>query len=161
MSANGTKAPTNVPGQNGVAGCAYYIATNQGYPSGTPSYCFCGGGPNVPQALAPLLTHTDVTPPKTDCAYTIQPTPGYTPTPPNAPTALSSTITAPPTYTVDPYPTDSLSCGATWSYEDHGITPGDTITTVVRPFYFTFETITKKSLTSKRSPQRTCPSYRS
>jgi hypothetical protein len=161
VSASGTTAPTNVPGQNGVAGCAYYIATNQGYPSGTPNYCFCGGGPNVPQALAPLLTHTEVTPPKTDCAYTMQPTPGYTPQPANATAAPSSTITARPTYTVDPYPTDSLSCGATWSYGDHGITPGDTITTVVSPIQFTVETTTTTSLTSKHSPQRTCPSYRS
>lgn len=73
-------APTNVPGQNGVSGCAYYIAANQGLPAGSPDYCSCGGGPNVPAALAPLLTHTDVTPPKTDCAYSTQPTPGWSPT---------------------------------------------------------------------------------
>ena len=73
-------APTNVPGKNGVAGCAYYLAAAQGLPSGTPNYCFCGGGPSLPPAYAPLLTHTEVNPPVTDCQYTTQPTPGWNPT---------------------------------------------------------------------------------
>ena len=133
VSASGTSAPTNVPGKDGVVACAYYIATYQGYPPGTPNYCFCGGGgpDTLPPALAPLLTHMDVTPAKTDCAYDTQPTAGWKPPTPTSSGGSSSTITEKPTYTVDPYHSDSLSCGATWSYENHGITPGDTITTVV------------------------------
>ena len=73
-------APTNQPGQNGVSGCAYYLAADQGLPSGTPNYCFCGGGPGVPAANAPLLTHTDVNPPVTDCNYATQPPAGWSPT---------------------------------------------------------------------------------
>ena len=87
-------APTNVPGKNGVAGCAYYLAADQGLPSGTPNYCFCGGGPNLPPAYAPLLTHTDVNPPITDCHYTTQPPTGWNPTT-TTPPASSPTLTPP------------------------------------------------------------------
>ncbi len=92
-------APTNVPGQNGVSGCAYYLAADQGLPSGTPNYCFCGGGPNVPAADAPLLTHTDVNPPVTDCNYATQPPTGWSPTttPPPPPPAATSPTPATPT----------------------------------------------------------------
>lgn len=89
-------APTNVPGQNGVSGCAYYLASDQGLPSGTPDYCFCGGGPNVPAADVPLLTHTDVNPPITDCKYTTQPPTGWSPTTP--PPASSPTPATPTCY---------------------------------------------------------------
>lgn len=80
-------------------------ATEQGYPPGTPNYCFCGGGPHAPPALAPLLTHSNVKPPSTDCNYPTQPTPGWKPPvphqsskaspPPSKPTALGSRVCKP------------------------------------------------------------------
>ena len=104
-------APTNVPGQNGLSGCAYYIAADQGLPSGTPDYCYCAGGDNAPPANAPLLTHTDVKPPVTDCDYTTQPPTGWSPTTTASPSASS----APPP---SPTPTvGSIVCNPV-SYSD-------------------------------------------
>ena len=92
-------APTNIPGQNGVPGCAYNLAAAHNLPSGTPDYCFCGGGPGAPAALAPLLTHTDVNPPVTDCDYTTQPPAGWSPTPS---TPLFSSTRLPASSTTSP-----------------------------------------------------------
>ena len=95
-------APTNIPGQNGVSGCAYNLAAQHKLPFGTPDYCFCGGGPYAPPAYAPLLTHTDVSPPVTDCNYTTQPPPGWNPTitPSSSSPVLSTTTTPLPAPTV-------------------------------------------------------------
>lgn len=106
-------APTNIPGQNGVSGCAYYLAADQGLPSGTPNYCSCGGGPNAPAALAPLLTHTDVNPPVTDCKYITQPPTGWSPTTP-APVSSSTPPAAPTVGPVVCNPT-SYADGCSWS----------------------------------------------
>ena len=114
-------APTNVPGQNGVSGCAYYIAADQGLPFGTPNYCFCGGGPNAPAANAPLLTHTDVNPPVTDCHYTTQPPTGWSPTTKASPPVSSAPPPPPPAPTVGSIVCNpsSYADGCSWS-DVHG-----------------------------------------
>ena len=70
----GVVAPTNVPGQNGVPGCAAVI-----YPDGqacvNANYCNCGGTP------APFLTTTISGTKTTNCDYTIQPTASSCPPP--------------------------------------------------------------------------------
>ena len=58
------------------------VTDHRDLPAGTENYCFYAGGPNVPAASAPPLTHSPTTSGAsnvTDCAYTTQPTPGWTP----------------------------------------------------------------------------------
>ena len=73
-------APTNIPGQNGVPGCAAVVST-----PGTSAYCNCGGTP------APTLKPTSAG--LMNCDYTIQPTSTYNPAIPPPP---SSTPPPPP-----------------------------------------------------------------
>lgn len=87
-----------------MAGCAYRLAANEGLPSGTPNFCYCGGGPDVSPVRAPLLTHTDVDPPKTDCNYETQPSSNWV-----VPTPEPRTSPGPPT------PTCSGGYGDEWN----------------------------------------------
>lgn len=70
-------APTNVPGQGGVPGCAGVVAA-----PGTSAYCNCGGTP------APTLEPTSSG--LINCDYTIQPTSSYNPQIPKASTPATS-----------------------------------------------------------------------
>lgn len=82
-SVGGEIASIAVPGENGIAQCVYEIVDDQKkLPAGTEDYCFCAGGPDVSAASAPLLTHSGTSASAnavTDCAYTTQPVPGWTP----------------------------------------------------------------------------------
>lgn len=66
-------APTNIPGVNGVPGCAAVVSV-----PGTSAYCNCGGTP------APTLSTTNS---YINCDYTIQPTSSYDPAIPPPPSA--------------------------------------------------------------------------
>jgi hypothetical protein len=59
-------APTNVPGEGGLPGCATIVSA-----SGTSAHCNCGGTP------APTLSPTASG--FINCGYTIQPTSSYNP----------------------------------------------------------------------------------
>ena len=74
-------APTNIPGENGVPGCAAVVSV-----PGTSAYCNCGGTP------APTLQPTSAG--LMNCDYTIQPTSSYNPAIP--PPATSAPPPQPP-----------------------------------------------------------------
>lgn len=65
-------APTNIPGQGGIPGCAAVVPT-----SGTSAYCNCGGTPAP--TLSPISSGL------LNCDYTIQPTSSYNPAIPPPP----------------------------------------------------------------------------
>ena len=92
----GVTAPTNVPGQNGVPGCAAVI-----YPDGQAcpyaNYCNCGG------TAVPFLTTTISGSSTTNCDYTIQPTANSCPPPSTTPSS------APPSTTAQAGPTNSCN----------------------------------------------------
>ncbi|KAL9637154.1 MAG: hypothetical protein Q9164_002378 [Protoblastenia rupestris] len=78
-------APTNIPGKNGVPGCAPVI-----YPNGQAcvdaNYCNCGGTP------VPFLTETIDGTTTTNCKYTIQPTASSCPPPTTTPEPKKPTV---------------------------------------------------------------------
>ncbi|KAL8773088.1 MAG: hypothetical protein Q9194_004424 [Teloschistes cf. exilis] len=90
-----TSLPTNVPGQNGIPGCAYVI-----YPDGqdciNANYCNCGGTP------APLLTSTVGGKVTTNCNYKTVPT-SHCPKP-------TTTVAAEPTKAPASSPQGTLLC---------------------------------------------------
>lgn len=73
-------APTNIPGQGGVPGCAAVTSS-----AGTSDCCNCGGTP------APTLSPTDSF---INCDYTIQPTSSYDPGPPPPPSSSTSSASS-------------------------------------------------------------------
>ena len=88
-------APTNIPGQNGLPGCAGVVSV-----PGTSAYCNCDGTP------APTLQPTSAG--LMNCDYTIQPTSSYNPAiPPPATSAPPATSTSPPT---PPTPYETGTC---------------------------------------------------
>ena len=93
-------APTNIPGQGGLPGCAAVVSV-----SGTSAYCNCGGTP------APTLKPTSSG--LMNCDYTIQPTSSYNPAiPPSAkssPPPSPTTNTSPAKSAPPPSPT-STTC---------------------------------------------------
>jgi hypothetical protein len=82
-----TNPVNQIPGQCGVAGCAYYLASDGGICS--TDFCDCGG------IAAPLLTSTISGSVTTDCRYTTQPTANLCP----PSTSIISNFSPPPSQT--------------------------------------------------------------
>ena len=76
-------APTNIPGEGGVPGCAGVVSV-----PGTSAYCNCGGTP------APTLSPTASG--NMNCDYTIQPTSSYNPV---IPQSSEAAVVPPPAAT--------------------------------------------------------------
>ena len=84
----------------------FSAAHQQKLPAGKANYCDCAGGPHVSAASAPLLTHSPTSSSVSsvmNCAYTTQPTPGWTP----SIITTSISTSAPQRHTSLPMPTVS------------------------------------------------------